>query len=404
MGLTTLLVTVANLIARGGHLLLFVSIGNRYGIDLATDSVFFLYAPLVVIISVSTGVADTIVMPAMHRAILLDNSIGVRRALQRHLVRLVVPVSVVSLLLAWTAHRDTPIHMLMLLVPIPICGSLAAFYVGLLNAESRHVEAALGPLYGCVVSLPFVFFLPKSAYSLEVVLLLFEIAKVGGLAIKVRVRDRVQKEMCGDTLELISWAIRNGKWQIIGSLLVALNPLIDILFANLLGPGSITSVEYAGRLWNLVYVFFTGHLTLLYATLSRQISKGRIDYNQLHKSAFRVGLSALAVTFVLIIFAEPLIKVLYGFGTMSSENANHLAILLKYYFLGTAPFIGGLVYVRALGAEGKTKILTKIAVFSLFTNIVLNSIFVPFLGLFGIGLATSLTYTLVAVNLFRQYK
>lgn len=403
MGLTTLFVTFANVIARGGHLLLFISIGNQYGIDLTTDSVFFLYAPLVVIISVSTGVADIIVMPTMHRAILLDNSIGVRRALQGLLIKLVVPVSVVSLLLAWMAHRDTPIHMLMLLVPIPICGSLAAFYVGLLNAESKHVEATLGPLYGCVISLPFVFILPKSAYSLETVLLLFEIAKAGGLAINVGIRGRVQKELCDDAFDLISWAIKNGKWQIIGSLLVGLNPLIDVLFANLLGPGSITSVDYAGRLWNLVYVFFTGHLTLLYARLSRQISKGKIDYNQLHKSAFRVGLGALAITFVLILFADPLIKVLYGFGAMSSENADHLANLLKCYFMGTAPFIGGLVYVRALGAEGKTKILTKIAVFSVSANIVFNSIFVPLLGLYGIGLATSLTYTLVTVNLFRQY-
>ena len=150
--------------------------------------------------------------------------------------------------------------------------------------------------------------------------------------------------------------------------------------------------------------FFTGHLTLLYATLSRKISKGILDYDQLHISAFKVGMTALAVTFVLIIFAEPLLSVLYGFGAMGSENVNHLATLLKCYFLGTAPFIGGLVYVRALGAQGKTKILAKIAVFSVSSNIVLNTIFLPFLGLYGIGLATSLTYTLVTVFLFRQYK
>ena len=404
MRLTTLYVTATNLIARGGHLILFVSIGNRYGIDITTDSVFFLYAPLIVIISVSTGVADTIVMPAMHRAILLDNSIGVRRALQRQLLRLVVPVSVVSLLLVWVVHQDTSIAMVMLLLPIPVCGSLAAFFAGLLNADGRHVEATLGPLYGCIFSLPFVFILPKTAHSLAAVLLLFELAKASGLAINARNRDRVLKDLCGDTRDLISWAIKNGKWQIIGSFLVALNPLIDILFANLLGPGSITSVEYAGRLWNLIYVFFTGHLTLLYAALSKKISEGNINYDQLHKSAFKVGLTALAATFVLILFAGPLIKLLYGFGAMASENVTHLASLLKYYFLGTAPFIGGLVYVRALGAEGKTKILAKIALFSVSSNTILNTIFLPLLGLYGIGLATSLTYTLIAVYLFRQYK
>lgn len=403
-GLTTLYVTVTNLLARGGHLILFVSIGNRYGIDQTTDTVFFLYAPLVVIISVSTGVADTVVMPAIHRAILFDNSIGVRRALQRRLVKLVFPVSIVSLLLVWVVHRDTPIVMVMLLLPIPICGSFAAFYAGLLNADSRHVEATLGPLYGCVVSLPFVFILPKTADSLVAVLILFEAAKAGGLAINAHIRHRVQKDFCADTRKLISWAIKNGQWQIIGSFLVALNPLVDILFANLLGPGSITSVEYAGRLWNLVYVFFTGHLTLLYAAFSKEISKGNLDRGQLHKAAFKIGATALAATFILILFAEPLIKILYGFGAMDSERVVDLSGLLKYYFLGTAPFIGGLVYVRALGAEGKTKILAKIAFFSVSSNIVLNMIFLPLLGIYGIGLATSLTYALVTMLLFFQYK
>lgn len=405
----TFFVTVANLVARGGHLILFVSIGNRYGIDVTTDTVFYLYAPLIVIISVGAGVADTIVMPVMHRAFMLESAYKVHRALQRRLVRLVVPVSIVSLFLVWMTDPNASISLIILLLPVPICGSLAAYYSGILNAHGRHVAATLGPLYGCVASIPFVFILPKTAHSLAGLLLMFELAKVVGLAINahktgLHVHDHRGPELSDETRKLITWATNNGTWQILGSLLVAMNPLIDILFANSLGPGSVTSVEYAGRLWNLVYVFFTGHLTLLYAAMSKQISRGRIDYRYLHRAAFRVGVTAFVAAFGLILFTEPLIRSMYGMGVMSSANTKNLADLLRYYLLGVAPFIGGLVYVRALSAEGKTKILAKIALISVASNILFNGLLIPLLGLNGIGMATSVVNMLVAAKLFYQYK
>ena len=46
-----------NILARGGQLLFFLTIGNYFGITDVTDKVFFFYAPLLVIMSVAAGVA-----------------------------------------------------------------------------------------------------------------------------------------------------------------------------------------------------------------------------------------------------------------------------------------------------------------------------------------------------------
>ena len=63
--LLSLSITGVNIFARLFHLLVFLLIGNLYGMGHTTDLVFLVYAPFAVIMSVTAGAAEVIIMPGV---------------------------------------------------------------------------------------------------------------------------------------------------------------------------------------------------------------------------------------------------------------------------------------------------------------------------------------------------
>src|SRR5215813_3545282 len=130
--------TLVEVFARSIHLLIFLIIGNRFGAGMITDAVFFLYAPLTVIMSVTAGIAQAVVMPGEHRAQVSQCTNAFRRLIIRHTISTVLPISIIIILGAWTISDHAGLLVALILLPIPTLASLAAIYTGLLNAENRY--------------------------------------------------------------------------------------------------------------------------------------------------------------------------------------------------------------------------------------------------------------------------
>ncbi|HEY1248306.1 MAG TPA: polysaccharide biosynthesis C-terminal domain-containing protein, partial [Nitrososphaera sp.] len=71
---------------------------------------------------------------------------------------------------------------------------------------------------------------------------------------------------------------------------------------------------------------------------------------------------------------------------------------LKAYLAGSAPFVSGMVYVRAFSALGRIPLITVAASINAGANLILDWIMTNIYGLTGVGIATSITY--LAVTLF----
>jgi peptidoglycan biosynthesis protein MviN/MurJ (putative lipid II flippase) len=231
-------------------------------------------------------------------------------------------------------------------------------------------------------------------------LLAFECGRLGGLRVlarRIRSSDDAQGANPGPVL---TWAARNGRWQLMASLLMALNPLVDILFARTLGAGAVTTVEYASRLWNVIPLLFAGYLTLMYAKMSRGVASGSGNVmTRLHTRAVAVGLAGAAVTGVAMLGVEPTIQFVYGFGVMDFATRAELSHLLMAYLVGASPFVASLVYVRAFSAQGRVDVLAWVAVANVGTNLMLDAVLIRWVGLVGIGLATAGSYA-VTLALF----
>ncbi len=390
------------------QLLLFLAIGNLYGVSEATEVVFFIYAPVAVIIGVALGVADVIVMPAMHRAMISKNDGYLRSALTKYTIFFIVPLSAVVFIVSTYYVDDVSLKTLLLMMLIPLLGSISALHIGFLNSFGSMRLAVLGPLYGSIVALPVVFLVDRSQESLAFVLLVYEASRMIGLKLNltfknIRIEQR-QKNPSAALKTLLAECFFNAKWQIIGSLLLCLNSFVDIIFAKQLAVGSVTLVEYASRLWNLVPLLFTGMLITLYSKMSKASAIGEIDKVNTDTQAVKLGFLSFCIALVAALMMSSIISIIFGLGVMSENEKHILARLTVCYLIGTIPFVSGMVYVRALSAEQRVVKITIVALINFLSNIILNYLFVNYWGIYGIGIATSVVYTVGLVLLFILYR
>ncbi len=393
-------ITAVNLIARAMHLIVFIAIGNRFGSDTHTDNVFLIQAPLLILMSVATGSAETVIMPSMHRAFITKSASNLLVSLVRRAVTVVIPITVFLLIVsAFITHGASP-FIYIILAPMPLLATCSSIYMGVLNAEKNHLKAVTGPLFGVALSMPLAFLLPITPLNLAFIFLSFEFGRFSGLWLLSKKKIlQYRTEHHASAENIIPWALSGAKFQAVGSLIFALNPFVDFLFAKPLGVGAITQVEYASRLWNLVPVLFNGPLILFYSKVSRLASNNIIDRKQIHYQAVKLFCHALLLSVVSILMCKPVIHLLYGFGRMDEISRIALSELLSCYLAGAGPFIGGLVYVRALSAEGRFKIISIIAVSGVLFNCIFNAVFIHFYGLNGIGLSTAGTYLVMMIFL-----
>lgn len=404
LNLSLISLTILNIAARAAHFALFLIIGNRFGISNATEEVFFLYAPLVVIMTVTMGVADVIVMPAMHRAKNIGRLWYLRNIFLHAIFKYIPLITVMALILSWYLNRNINLQLLIILAPIPLLSSISALYIGVLNSIDMHKFAVMSPIYGSIISIPIIFIVPMTAVGLATILLLFEIGRVSGLTVHIWKAAKQNDSSDESISDLISEVAKNGKWQVLASLFMGMCVYVDILFASTIEVGSITFVEYASRLWNLIPLILAGYIVIRYSSMSKMESTKSLKNSYVIETAIKVGIIAIILSVILILIREPLITLIYSFGEVGPNDRKVLADLMACYVVGAAPFLIGLVYVRALSARGKVQIITIVSFINLLMNTILNFILIRYLNVLGIGLATSLTYILASILLIYWYK
>lgn len=401
-----LLITAVNIAARAVHLVFFISIGNKYGSTELTDRVYSLLAPLVVLTGVATGAAETVAMPVFHR--LLKNKNEAKYVFIFFLRKIVIFISASCIIVSFVSsilYHEKDYLTVLILSLIPIFSSLAALKIGILNASNKFKAAVSGPLFGAFAAIFFLLVFPVHIYFFALSFLVFEIAKLIGLYFFRDISHGGVPEKTVQTEKVIHWGYKNAKLQLAASFVMALIYPVDVWFAKSLSEtGAVTFVEYANKLWNLIPLLFTGHIALVYAYLSKVASTSEESFKKIniHGMAFRYLLLGTAAGIVIIFVSDYIISFLFGFGKITIQQQAVLSTLLKSYLVGAGFFVGGIVYVRALSATGKTNFLLKIAILSLLLNIILDAILIKIAGLTGIGFATSIVHLFTFTCLFMQ--
>lgn len=285
------------------------------------------------------------------------------------------------------------VNLASLLFPLIIFISLAAFQGALLNAHGRFFLPSVAPVFlnlgmvGGAVFLAGLFHPP--------ILGLVVGTLVGGAAMALLLLPPARRALGPSPAPLLHPDLKEVGQRLIpslaGLLVVEANTLVDNRLASYLPHGSIATLQYAMRLFQLP-------LGILAVSVATAVLPALSEHHaQRDDTAFRHTLSQgfllTAASMVpavlgLGVLARPIVGFLFERGAFGPADTLRTAQNLMGYLLGLWAY--GLVYLfsRAFYALGRPSLPLLGAFLALLVNIGLNLWWVRIWGTFGLALAT----------------
>ena len=305
-------------------------------------------------------------------------------------------------------ERALALGLVALMCAAAIAASVRAFCVGLHNATGSFSAHPLASGLGMLLTLALiragrdvagVLVIPLAlcAGELLAVALLLALAR---RRLGFRLRPRLRRV---EPLRRISALAR---YELLGSVITRVNPLIDQLMAGLAGVvGGGTLLRYAGDVASLPTSVLQA---VLFPVLLRKLAleaRNPLQFAGTVRGAVGavVGLM-LASSVALALFARPLSSLLFRHGEMDVAGVGIVAGILPWALVGCAPFGALLVLARAHIALQNSRIMPAMGVLNAVLNATFNALLVRPLGLPGIALSTSLTYAVVALVFWWRLK
>lgn len=180
----------------------------------------------------------------------------------------------------------------------------------------------------------------------------------------------------------------------IGSSIVQVNLFIDTMIASFLPTGTVSYLYYADRLHQLpLSVIGTAISSALLPSMARQLQgqdtkQALSDQNRAIEFCMLIALPA---TIGLIVLAYPLIVVLFQRNAFQPSATLETVRTLKAFATGLPAYIFVKIFNTNFFARGDTQTPTRMAIFSIIVNIILNIVLLKPLKHVGIAIATSLS-------------
>ncbi len=168
---------------------------------------------------------------------------------------------------------------------------------------------------------------------------------------------------------------------------------LDTFLASFLITGSISYLFYANLLFQLpLGLIAIATASALFPSISKALSRGdeKDAYSNLAKAfwllAFLLGVSTLGG----IIFAEPIVWLLFEYGRFTPAMTTQTANVLAMYMIGLLPYGFAKLFSMFLYASHRHGKAAKIATIALVVNMIFSLILMQNMGAMGLALAGSL--------------
>jgi putative peptidoglycan lipid II flippase len=400
-------------ISRGIEALLPVVLALWFGRSDATDVYYFAWAIFVLAGSlVFSAFHDSAVVPVLAEVKLVEPRLVpvVRGSLLAHTLAggsvLAALVAVASG--AWFSVRYTgDARTAALWMVAPFAAYLAAlslktYLASMLAADHHYVPLPGATAAGAVVCIG-VIALGRHAMSMIAApcgMLAGELTAVAVLAASMRAAGLAVRPTFArpEPVRRIAKLVAS---EVGGNAITRVNPVVDQLMS------ALAAVAGGGTLLKLSGDVATVPTSLLQASLlpvllthlsddfaAREVAKLRATVRRALASVVAILIGAAVV---LWLAGRPLLRLVFEHGAMDAGGVERMARLLPYHLVGLAPFGALLVLARAHVAVQNSRIMMAMGVLNAALNVGLNAALLPWLGLEGIALSTSLTYAVVAV-------
>ncbi|MEH1770974.1 MAG: murein biosynthesis integral membrane protein MurJ [Nostoc sp.] len=298
--------------------------------------------------------------------------------------------------------------MLYTMAPIVLLSGIITIWSSVLNAGEKFVLAALSPASTSIITISFLLaFSSLGSFALVAGLVggaVLEILLLGvalhrqGISLRPKWYgfDPHLREVAGQYIPMIA-----------GSFLMCSTGLVDQSMAAMLSPGSVAALNYGNR---VIALPITLASTALSAAVIPYFSKmvAHQDWKSIRHTLRHylkiIFIVTVPVSLLFIIFSEQIVELLFQRGSFTA-NDTHLVSNIQFYFAFQIPFyVANILVVRLISAMRLNQILMQVSGVNFIINIVLNYLFIQWMGISGIALSTSCVYLFCFLHIFIRAK
>ena len=176
------------------------------------------------------------------------------------------------------------------------------------------------------------------------------------------------------------------------------NYLVDRSMASLLNSGSMSLLNYANIISNLIYsVFGVSIASMAYTDLSI-VQNNAEEFDNTFKKYIKITIYILSpIVITMIMERKEIINIIYNRGNLEYKDISVIANLLLLYIPSNCAMAIRDMYNRLLYIKKKTIVPSVISGISLILNITLNVLLTRLIGVLGLALATSISSVLATI-------
>ena len=291
---------------------------------------------------------------------------------------------------------DLAVELTRLMLLSPIFFGISGMLMGILNARQRFLAPALAPMvYNLSIILGAVFL--AGPFGLHGLAWGVVIGSAGHIAIQLPALRQVGMRW-SPSLDISSEATRE-VLKLMGPRVIGLgasqiNFLVLIFFASFVSDEAISGVNYAFLMMMLpVGVVGMAVATAAFPTFSQQAAAGRLDAlrNTVWRSLRAVLFLAVPASAILIVLAEPAVRLLLQRGAFDATSTSLVADALVLFGIGVFAHAGIEIVSRGFYAVEDTRTPVQVAVMTMIANVALAFALVGPFELRGLAAAASIT-------------
>jgi putative peptidoglycan lipid II flippase len=407
-----IVVGVVNLVVKAGGAAKDIAVADRFGTAAALDAFFVALMVVVFMINTIAAAYAEAFLPVFIRVRERDGAAMARRFLGRatwfSLLLCTAAAGLIELFsrpaLRVVASRlpaeafVSCQRLLHIVLPALIVSGLSSVWAAALNASGRQPTVAAAPIAAPLLTLVLLFvpggrWLGTDALAIgvsvgafiEALLLGAQLWRCGHLALPVPGR-------LDPNLRVL---LRQCAPLIFASLLGTSSSVVDQAMAAMLPPGSVSALNYGGRVIALVSGVATVALSSgVFPQFAELVA--RRDHRAARRLLFEfTGLAWVAVAVVtipLFVFSAPLVALLFERGSFTASDTAVVSYVQRCFLLHLPFSVSGMVAVRLLNATGRNHLLGALGVLTAILNAAANYVLMRFMGVAGIALSTSLVF------------
>ena len=292
----------------------------------------------------------------------------------------------------------TAIRLTRIVFPFIALIGFASVFMGILNSYHRFFAAALAPVWFNVGMILGVLFLsPRFSHQPVLGMALGVLIGGGGqLLAQIPPLLRVGFHFRFVLVPIdpdIRRLLRRMAPAVLALAVTQINLLVDNKIASYLADGSISSLQYGMRLFQLpLGVFAVSVATALLPRFSVARARGEDDRftGYLNDGMVASALVLLPAMVGLLVIGTDVIRLLFEHGTFTSADTVRTARVLSYYLIGLVPYGWAYIFTRAFYALGRTFLPLVASSVAVAVNVALDLLLVSSMQEAGLALATAI--------------